>query len=239
MTNQGTSPARAGGPCHVPHGAQNRILVLILILCIASFVRFFSISTNSIWTDELFSMEFSCGWGNSRANLPRDVLIANLAAPTRLAFARPITQIPRAMLSDTHPPLYPVVLRLWRDAFGEGEAAARALSALASLAAVVMLYLTVRITSGESAALWSAALLAVAGSQVEFAQEARSYSMLLALVLACAWATVRIEKFGASRSRSILLGALVLAAMLTHYYAAPALAAIAVYAIVRLRGRDR
>jgi hypothetical protein len=215
------------------------ILVLILILGVAAFVRLFSISANSIWTDELFSMEFSCGWGNFRANLPRDVLLANLPAPTRLAFARPITQIPRAMLSDTHPPLYFVILRVWRDIFGEGEVAARALSAVASLAAVVMLYLTVRITSGESAALWSAALLAVAGSQVEFAQEARSYSMLLALVLACCCATVRIEKFGATRSRCILLGALVTLTMLTHYYAAPALAAIAVYGIARLRGRYR
>src|SRR2546423_15330817 len=91
------------------------VLAIVLILCVAAFVRFFSISANSIWTDELFSMEFSCGWGNSRSNLPRDVLLANLPAPTRLAFARPLTQIPRAMLSDTHPPLYFVILRLWRD----------------------------------------------------------------------------------------------------------------------------
>ena len=58
--------------------------------------------------------------------------------------------------------------------------------------------------------------------------------MMLALVLACCWVGIRIDKFGATTRRCIALAALSLLAMLTHYYASQGLLALAIYLLVRL-----
>ena len=215
------------------------VILLVLILIAAVIVRFHGIGTNSLWMDEFFSLKFSCGRGLHEDPLPRDIIVEHLIAPTRLAFAKSIARIPAIMQQDTHPPLYPLTLRVWREIFGEGEVAARSLSAVMSIISVLLLYLTVRLLSGERVALWSAALLAVASSQVEFAHETRSYAMLLTWVLACCWMIALIQVRGSAWRRCALLALFAVLAMLTHYYAAPPLAGAALYGVLRLRGRAR
>jgi Dolichyl-phosphate-mannose-protein mannosyltransferase len=214
-------------------------LILLVILSAAAFIRFHGIDTNSLWTDEFYSLEFSCGHGGTSDTLPRNAIFTNVIAPTHLEYARSIPHIFSAMELDTHPPLYPIVLRFWREVFGEDAVAGRSLSVIFSIVAVVMLFLSVRELNGSAAGLWSAALLAVAAAQVQFAQLIRSYAMLMALVLACCWIIARIEKRGGTRGHFIAFGILCFCAMLTHYYAAPPLAAIALYALIRFPNRDR
>jgi uncharacterized membrane protein len=220
-------------------------LILIPILLLAAFVRFHHIGVHSLWTDEFVSLQLACGRGAVADNFPRDVIVEHPIAPTELRDAYPIWRIyTHAMEQDTHPPLYPMVLRCWIVVFGESEIAARSLSAVMSLLAVWLLYETVRqmnapVPRGPAVAGWAAALLAAAAAQVEFAQLVRSYSMLIALVLACCWIAARIEIFGATPRRRIALGVFVLLAMLSHYYAAPPLAALGIYLLFRSRASDR
>lgn len=215
-------------------------LILIPILLLAALVRFHGIGVHSLWTDEFVSLQLACGRGAVADNLPRDVIIDHPIAPTQLRDAYPIWRIyTHAMEQDTHPPLYPMVLRCWIAIFGETATAARSLSAMMSLLAVWLLYESVRQMNGPTVAAWAAALLAAAAAQVEFAQLVRSYSMLIAMVLACCWVAARIEQFGTTRRRCVVLGILVLLSMLTHYYAAPPLAALVIYLLWRARAGDR
>ena len=124
------------------------------------------------------------------------------------------------------------------DGFGNSAAAVRSLSAIFSLAGLVVFYDVCRLLHGKSTALWATGLASFSVAQLEFAQEARSYPMLILLGLLACDVMVRIEQRGASGWRVLGLGIFVAAGELTHYFAAPGIAALAIYAILRLRGRD-
>jgi hypothetical protein len=144
-----------------------------------------------------------------------------------------------ALRGDNHPPLYFFLLRLWRTALGDDEAATRSLSVIASLAGLLLLFDTTRTLHGTASALWAALLMGVAGPSVRFAQEARGYALAVSLVIAAAAALARLERDGPGRLRATALGLAALLAMLTHYYAFGALAGLALHALFGLRGGAR
>jgi 4-amino-4-deoxy-L-arabinose transferase-like glycosyltransferase len=158
---------------------------------------------------------------------------------TSLDGAPSASRVWTSLATESHPPLYSLLLRFWRDIAGDGEAAVRALSACASVLAVLGLYAAVRTQTGAEPALWAAALLAVAAPQIRFAQEARAYALWTALGMAAAWALLRIEQWGPTAVRLLTLGACALALLLTHYFAAASVLAIGAYALLRLRSRTR
>jgi 4-amino-4-deoxy-L-arabinose transferase-like glycosyltransferase len=139
----------------------------------------------------------------------------------------------------TQPPLYFVLLRLWVEIVGQGDATERLFSVVASMAAIALLFDVARLLNGRSTAAWACLLMALAEPQVEHARLVKNYALLLALVLAAADALVRIEKLGITRSRFAALMLTVLATLLTHYFCIGAIAALFIYAAVRLRGRPR
>ncbi|MGA2441983.1 MAG: hypothetical protein ABSH08_13585, partial [Tepidisphaeraceae bacterium] len=123
--------------------------------------------------------------------------------------------------------------------FGNGAAAIRSLSAIFSLAGIVVFFDLCRLLHGPRIALFAAAISALAIAQIDFAQEARGYPMLLFFGLCCADQVVRIEFLGPSRRRLIALAIFLFATALTHYLSAGALIGLAIYAAVRLRGSAR
>lgn len=80
---------------------------------------------------------------------------------------------------ETNPPLYNLVVNAWHGLFGPSASSIRMVSVLFGVAAVVGLYLLGRELYGHRAGLVSALVMAVAGYQVRFSQEARMYTMLL------------------------------------------------------------
>jgi uncharacterized membrane protein len=143
------------------------------------------------------------------------------------------------MTGVAHPPLYHIVLRWWIDLFGVSPAAARSLSVLFSLLAIVAIFDITRLLSDSQTAIFAAALMALAGTQLDFAQLARSYTMVLALGLTAADLIVRIENFGPSPKRLTFLILALLALLLTHYFVAGAVAALALYSLLVLRSQSR
>ena len=127
------------------------------------------------------------------------------------------------MTGVAYPPLYHIVLRWWIDLFGNSTAATRALSAVFSLGAIYDLFDICRLLHRPGTALVAAALMALSPAQLDFAQQTRSYAMLILLALACADVLVRIELRGATPRRLALLALLAAATMLTHYFAIGAL----------------
>lgn len=214
-------------------------LVLAAILVLSAALRLHDLDRSGYWNDEFASLVASNGqlvW----ANQPRPgVFPTSRPRPTLVADALPPAQIAHALVADNHPPLYFAALRGWRALFGDDEPATRRFSVLASVLALAVFFAAVRELLGGAAALWAALLLALAVPDVAMARETRSYALLMLLLMLAAAALARLETRGASRGRAVLLGCAACAAMLVHYFAAFALAPLAVHALFRLAGRAR
>jgi mannosyltransferase len=215
-------------------------VILSVIVLAAAALRAYRIDAAGLWADELMSLQQSTGRAAAQFDPPTDVFVERGADTTSVHDSpRPLLEIRAAFIGDTHPPLYALLLRFWRATFGESDAAARAMSALWSVLAIVFLFDSARLLHGRAAGLWAAGVMALATPQIQFAHEARGYAMLVALALAACSALVRIEKLGASRLRLIALGASVLGALLTHYSAIPVAIALTIYVLLRLRAGAR
>jgi len=218
---------------------RGQIILLALILLIGGLLRFNRITDASLWMDEIWSVELAMGRGSVHDQLPSGVVQQEQLDLTDLAGAPGWWNIWTRLGGITHPPLYFVVLRLWMDCFGTGATAIRSLSAIFSLGGILLLFDICRILNGPRIALFAAAIMALSIAQLDFGQEARSYPMLIFLALGCANAVVRIQFFGATAVRLAAVAILFCATALTHYFAAGTLAALALYGIICLRGRDR
>ncbi len=139
-------------------------IVLVLILALAAFLRFYGIGAQSLWNDE----------GTSAALALRD-----LAAITRDA------------AHDIHPPLYYWLLHFWVRLWGVSEAALRSLSALLGVAAVGLVFLIGEALFGAQVGLLAAFLAALSPFQVYYSQETRMYMLLAAVVCLGTYALIR------------------------------------------------
>jgi uncharacterized membrane protein len=230
--------------CLFPSESKSKIssrqgLVLIVLLCVGAFLRFYDIGGPSLWADEIWSIEISTGRGSAHDLLPLGSIQTEQVDLTSLDGAAPWWKIWTTMSLVVHPPLYHIALRWWMDGLGNSAGAVRSLSALLSVALVLVFFDVCRLLHGTQIALWAAALMTFSVAQVEFAQDARSYAMLMLLALLACDAVIRIELGGASAPKLIALGIFLAAAQLTHYFAALAIVGLGVYVLVRLRGRDR
>lgn len=131
-------------------------LWLCLIVTGAAALRF-AVADHSLWFDEQASVFFS--------DQPFARLWSNW------------------MLRETNPALYYSMLRAWRAVFGSTDFAIRAMSVVASLGAIVIAFNVTRRLYGERAGLIAAALAALSGQQLYFAEQARAYIFILAAVL--------------------------------------------------------
>jgi uncharacterized membrane protein len=214
-------------------------LILVAILGIALTLRLYRLGEQCYWVDELLTMEVINGRGHQNLYLPRNVLMQHPPSLTDPKAAAPWWTIWNGLQDEGHPPLYFILARWWRDGFGISESAMRSLSVVFSLLAIVLLYAVVRELNGNTAALWSAALMTFSLPQISYAQEARNYAMLLAVALLAALFLVRIQLHGLSRWRWIALMLALLATAMTHYFSLGVLVALLVYAMIVLRRRER
>lgn len=217
--------------------ARNAITagVLLLILVGALATRLYRLNYESLHFDEAWNLELSTGRGSVQERLKTDTVLPQVPRPTSLAGAPPVTAIWTHMDYVTHPPLYSIVLRLWREVAGGGDVAARVLSVALSLTCLLVLFDLVRMLNGTSSALWACALAGVAGSHIELAQEVRPYMLCLLLSISAADVLVRIERNGMRAMRAIALSLLTLGMVLTHYFSAGIALALFVYALLRCR----
>jgi uncharacterized membrane protein len=223
-----------------------------MIVALAALLRFFSLSSLGFWTDEFCSLSCADSWGLQFDKPPLNKIIPAdrpnsppaVAPMTRLASARGLKHLIPAMATDeAHPPLYFILLRIWEIAFGDSERAVRSPDVIFSLLAILLLFFTARDSIGAATALWACLLMAVAQPQIQFAQEARNYMPVVSFSLLAVLSIQRLRRNPSAGAATLLdaslLGASLLAMMLTHYFAAGAAGAIAVYAILNLRGRAR
>jgi uncharacterized membrane protein len=227
-------------PSSASQRAWTPLLLLALIVSLAAALRIYSLSTLGYWTDEFCTLCNAQGHGVAYARLPLDTIVAPQSSPTRFENALPWSRIvPGMVAEDSHPPLYIFIIRAIETAFGDGEAAVRSACVAFSLVAIALLYAVVREAgAGTTPALWACLLMAVAGTQIEFAQDANKFMPLMTWTLLAAWGLLRLRA-KASLGAATLTALALLAMMMTHYFGAGPALGLALYALIDLRGRAR
>lgn len=212
-----------------PFGRLEKIL-LVILLALAALLRCHDIGKHCFWVDEVATVQLASGHPLGVFDFPTDQVLPK-GFYTADPFGGSAADVIRAVRGDTHPPLYLLTLRYWRQLFGPGDAAARSLSAVCGIVAIFFLFDAVRVLHGRSAAWMAAILMTFATPQIEYAQEARSYMMVVMWTTAAMAAMARLIQRGITRRRQIALGIALLAGMCTHYYGAAIVAAVAAYAL--------
>ncbi len=232
------SSTTTGAPAVEAIGKKS-LLVLLGILTLAGLLRFRHIGADSLWHDEIWSIEMTVGKDGQQSLLPETGVLNSPPDLLTLDPSVPWWRIWSHMRLDNHPPLYTVLLRFWREMFGSSESAVRSLSAVVSLIAILAMFDAARHFHGVRPALWAALLMALATPQIQYAQETRSYALLLAEGMIAAAAIARLQQRGPNFIRAAVFALAVTAMALTHYFAVGAIAALAIYAIIYLPSRSR
>ncbi|MGA3068327.1 MAG: glycosyltransferase family 39 protein, partial [Tepidisphaeraceae bacterium] len=213
--------------------------LLLAILFLAAFLRFYNISHSSLWMDEIWSIEIASGRGHQHDQLPTGLIRWDQVDLTRLTDAPGWTHVWSAAADYTYPPLYPLLLRAWMEIFGNSPTAIRFLSAIFSIATVAVFFDLCKQLHGRRIAFLAAAVMTLAGAQLDAAQEARCYAMLIFLAISAAAAIVRIEKLGPTPRRLVALFTFLLLGLLTHYLLAGVAVALIVYVLLRFDCKRR
>jgi hypothetical protein len=151
----------------------------------------------------------------------------------------PLSQLTEALRHDGSPPLYYAVLHFWMQLFGDGTIAVRALSGVCSVACLPLAWRVGERVGGRTLATSFLVLLALSPFAVQYATEARMYSMAMLLVLTGGLAIANLLE-RPSRGLSLAVALLTGALLLTHYYALYTVAAVGlVLAWHAWRGEER
>lgn len=152
----------------------------LLVAAAAACLSFFRIAHQSIWNDESISLKFA-----------------------KWPLAQIWEYVPKY---DLHPPLYYSVLHLWTGLVGNSELAARGLSALLFiLSSLLFFYLSWQLFRKRSSAYLTTLLFITNPFAVLYAQEVRSYSLLIFMLLANMLAFTRIFHLADGRKRNYAL----------------------------------
>src|SRR3989344_2202479 len=183
------------------------LLGVIVLLGVA--LRSYHLGARSLWFDEAFS------WRLIQFPLPE--LLTRAAA-------------------DVHPPLYYILLKLWASIFDTSLLSLRLFSVAGAATTILAAYVfTAYASNDRRAGLIAALLVAVSPFQIQFAWEARMYTLGTTLALASSYGLLRAVRRNKGWGAYVALAA---AFAYTHYFALFTLAAHAVFILLQ-RSRRR
>jgi 4-amino-4-deoxy-L-arabinose transferase-like glycosyltransferase len=184
--------------------------LLLAIVALGAAIRFSTLGEQSFWFDE-----------------------ASTYAVVAHGIGHVVSTIPQ---TESSPPLYYVLLWLWAQVFGLSEVALRSFSALSGTLLIPAMWALGRRLFSERAGLIAALLIAVNPLLFWYAQEARSYSLLLLLCSLSLLALVRALEQPTPR-RLLVWGAISALALTAHYFAAFVLVPEAAWLLAALHRR--
>jgi 4-amino-4-deoxy-L-arabinose transferase-like glycosyltransferase len=186
------------------------------VMLVAAGLRLYGLGRQSAWADEMMTL-----------------LITD---PTLT-----LGQFWQLVLSDTHPPLYYLLLRCWSAVFGQSDVAARLPSAFCGVLTVAAVGAVKPLPATGRLALM--VLLAVSPGAIEYAQEARSYALLLLLATiitgACLSFVARPTDDRAAAPGTVTLTASGILASYTHYFGFLLAVAAGTIAFAAARGQPQ
>ncbi len=185
------------------------VIGMALALSVAVFLRVYGISKESLWIDEAFSAKIASGSFNQALGAER-----------------------------TNPPLYYVLLHFWIKLVGKSEAGLRSLSLVPSLIGISLTYILGMRLYGVRVGLIAAGFMAFSSFHISYAQEARAFALLSALLLA-SMVFMDIALNSKPDRRVIwpwmLYFVTTVAALYTHFYAVFFVVAENVFVVIRWR----
>lgn len=146
---------------------KNKVLLFFIIFGLQLILNTYKIGENSLWYDESFSV--------NTAN-------------------RPISDIIGISKADPNPPLYPIILHYWIKIFGMSEFALRLLSAVAGSLACSFLFLFALRFFNWQTAIFSLLMFFSSNVIFYYAQEARTYSLVLLFVVLSNYCYLRLTQ---------------------------------------------
>ncbi|MEG5016158.1 MULTISPECIES: glycosyltransferase family 39 protein [unclassified Microcoleus] len=160
--------------------------------------RFFEIDRKLYWHDEAYTSIRAAGF--TRQEIDNELFQNRIIPAPQLQKYQRIK--PGSTEADTirslaledpqHPPLYFLMARWWMQQFGSSLTASRSLPAILSLLSLPLMYaLAQELFASNLAALLATALLALSPFDILFAQTARQYSLLTAIVIGSSWLLLR------------------------------------------------
>jgi uncharacterized membrane protein len=175
--------------------------LLIALLILGVGFRFINLDRKIYWHDEAYTSLRAGGW--TKQAIDQELFQNRLFAAPELQKFQQIKS--GSTMTDTvdslrienpqHPPLYFGIARLWMQQFGGSITASRLLPALISLVSLPLMYgLALELFQLPLAALIATTLLALSPFDILFAQTARQYSLLTALIIGSSWLLVRMMR---------------------------------------------
>jgi hypothetical protein len=213
--------------------SRNERVTLLALVMLAVAIRLFAIHPNNLWADEYFSLIASNGHYDS---LPMHVIMPEALDVIGLPDAKPLGAVIASPTTDTHPPGFSLALRLWREALGEHEVAARALSLLLSAIGMLALFDAARRTLDARTALWACGLYALASPLIHYGVEIRSYQMLVTMTLLMTAGAIRASQTTSS-GWLIATALATFGALMTHYFALASVVGVGLVIVCENRTR--
>ncbi len=151
----------------------------------------------------------------------------------------PVSDLREALRHDGAPPLYYFLLHFWTAAFGTSGVAARSLSGVCMLGAVVAIWFAARRLGGRRLAWLSAMVMLASPYAIRYATETRMYTLEILLV-ACGIVAFQRVVERPTYGRAAVFGLIVALALYTQYWAFYLLPVVTVVLLWMLRhGTDR
>ncbi len=152
-----------------------RVSTIAFILLLASLLRFYNLSGQSLWSDE----------GNS-------VALAR----------RTFVEIAQHTAFDIHPPFYYFLLKSWTTLWGDTEIGLRSLSLVLGILLVYLIWYLGTHLFNHRVGLIAAFIAALSPFQIYYAQETRMYILLTLLATLTVTLTLLILNYLRSPSQS-------------------------------------
>ncbi len=219
---------------------------VLLVIVFAALLRLALAARQDLWADELFSLAVATGHSLEQPASEAVPALGDFVEPAGVVLpatfrrylepesppAGPGRVIRAALLSDTSPPLYYLLLSGWTRVAGTGDFALHLFSVVWALATMPLIWLLARRLAGPREALVACILFALAPLSLYYSVEARMYSMLWFVSALTAWLTLRLH----DRGEPTVLAFWVLASaagLLTHYFYVFGWAACVLWLVLR------
>ncbi len=171
--------------------ADRRFLATTGILVIGAFLlRVYQIDKQELWLDEALSFYTTLGE----------------------------LDIGRILLNEQTPPLYELLLRGWVAMAGTSERSLRLLSALFGTLFIPAVIWTGSVIFNRQVGLWAGGFAAIAPIHIYYSQEARTYTLLVLLLMLSTgllWRAISLQRF----TSWVLVTVTGILALYTHYFA--------------------
>lgn len=178
----------------VQSGVSRKYLTLLalLVILVGVYLRFHTLASIGLWSDELFTVAAALDVGNGHSWLSHtSKVIPELTMEDSFLTWK---------AADNTPPLFELLLIIWSKLFGSSDFALRSLPAVLGSLAPLVFYFGLRKPLGNWPALLGAACFCVAPAAVTYSQEVRAY--ILTMLLSTVAVTLLVKRVLAETSGS-------------------------------------